>query len=383
MVCYSTASFRERQVSGNVELKSTVHLPKTDFPMKADLPKREPTILDWWDRIDAYAKIREARRGKAPFVFHDGPPYANGNIHLGQALNKILKDIVVKSRSMMGHDAPYVPGWDCHGLPIEYRVDKELGASKAAMGPLEIRRRCREYALHFIGVQKAEFRRIGVLWNRTLDASEEASKAPSRRATYRTLDRTYEAEIVRQLGRFFTKGAVYYGEKPVHWCFSCKTALAEAEVEYQDRTDPSIWVRFPVEGLEKRVPELDGKKVSLVIWTTTPWTLPANQAVALHPDLVYAAVEVGDETFVVAEGLLTATADKLGWKAPTTVARFLGRDLGEGDAWIGKAAVVTKPYPAPSGPVASDGVVILGRHVTLDAGTGAVHTAPGHGADDF
>jgi isoleucyl-tRNA synthetase len=374
----------ERQVSGNVELKSTIHLPKTDFPMKADLPKREPTILDWWDRIDAYARVREARRGKAPFVFHDGPPYANGNIHLGQALNKILKDFVVKSRSMMGHDAPYVPGWDCHGLPIEYRVDKELGPAKGAMGPLEIRRRCKEYALHFIDVQKAEFRRLGVLWNRSLDAREDAEKAPSRRAIYRTLDRTYEAEIVRQLGRFFTKGAVYYGEKPVHWCFSCKTALAEAEVEYRDRTDPSIWVRFPVEGLETRVPELAGKKVSLVIWTTTPWTLPANQAVALNPDLAYVAVEVGGEVFVVAEGLLAATAEKLSWTSPRTVARFVGRDaVGEGDAWVGRGVRVGRPYHSPTGPAAGDGVLILGRHVTLDAGTGAVHTAPGHGADDF
>jgi isoleucyl-tRNA synthetase len=346
--------------------------------MKADLPQREPKVLDWWDRIDAYGKIREARRGAPPFVLHDGPPYANGNIHLGQALNKILKDFVVKSRSMMGHDAPYVPGWDCHGLPIEHRVDKEIGAKKAELGPLEVRRRCREYAEKFIGIQKTEFRRLGVLWDRRLDAEEEAAGAPSRRAIYRTLDATYEAEIVRQIGRFFTKGAVYYGEKPVHWCFSCRTALAEAEVEYEDRTDPSIYVKFPVQGLEARVPALAGRSLSVIIWTTTPWTLPANLAVCLHPDLVYVAVAVGADTFVVAEGLLEDVRAKLGWGDAPVVTRFTGGELvGEGDAWVGAAAPVRRPYgDAP-------GVLILGNHVTLDAGTGCVHTAPGHGADDF
>ncbi|HEX6851512.1 MAG TPA: isoleucine--tRNA ligase [Candidatus Polarisedimenticolaceae bacterium] len=346
--------------------------------MKADLPQREPKVLDWWDRIDAYGKIREARRGAVPYVLHDGPPYANGNIHLGQALNKILKDFVVKSRSMMGHDAPYVPGWDCHGLPIEHRVDKEIGAKKAGLGPLEVRRRCREYAEKFIAVQKAEFRRLGVLWDRRLDAEEEAANAPSRRAIYRTLDATYEAEIVRQIGRFFTKGGVYYGEKPVHWCFSCRTALAEAEVEYEDRTDPSIYVKFPVRGLDRRVPALTGRSVSVVIWTTTPWTLPANLAVCLHPDLVYVAVETGSDTFVVAEGLLEDVRAKLAWDDAPVVARFTGGELvGEGEDWVGASAPVTRPYgDAP-------GVLVLGSHVTLDAGTGCVHTAPGHGADDF
>jgi len=371
-------------VSKNTELKSTINLPRTSFPMKADLPRREPGILDWWDRIDAYGRIAEARKGKPPFVLHDGPPYANGNIHLGQALNKILKDFVVKSRSMMGHDAPYVPGWDCHGLPIEHRVDQELGAAKLTMDPLEVRARCREYAEKFIDVQRDEFRRLGVLWNRSLDREEEKANAPTRRAIYRTIDHGYEAEIVRQLGRFFDKGAVYHGTKPVHWCFSCKTALAEAEVEYHERTDPSIYVKFPVRGLGERIPALAGRDVSVVIWTTTPWTLPGNLAVCLHPTLSYVAVEVGGETMIVAEGLLAAVSAALGWESPATVATFNGRELvGEDRDWIGPDARVERPYPTESGPGSGPGILILGDHVTLEAGTGCVHTAPGHGAEDF
>ncbi len=371
-------------MSQNIELKSTVHLPKTDFPMKADLPRREPTILEFWDRIDAYGAIRAARSGRPTYVLHDGPPYANANIHLGQALNKILKDFVVKSRSMMGFDAPYVPGWDCHGLPIEHRVDKELGGKKAGMGPLEVRALCRAHAEKFITIQKGEFRRLGVFWDRAKDAEEEAAKAPSRRAIYRTIDRTYEAEIIRQLGVFFSKGSVYYGEKPVHWCFSCKTALAEAEVEYESRTDPSVYVKMPVTGLAARIPALGGKQTSVVVWTTTPWTLPANLAVALHPDLVYAAVETGGQTLLVAEGLLTPVSELLGWSNPRVIARFTGKELvGEGTDWIGAKAPIERPYKTASGPASGPGVLILGTHVTLEAGTGCVHTAPGHGADDF
>jgi isoleucyl-tRNA synthetase len=371
-------------VSQNIELKSTVHLPKTDFPMKADLPKREPAILEWWDRIDVYGLIRTARRGRPTYVLHDGPPYANASIHLGQSLNKILKDFVVKSRSMMGFDAPYVPGWDCHGLPIEHRVDKDLGPKKAGMTPLEVRALCRRHAEKFIAVQKGEFRRLGVLWDSALDAEEEAANAPSRRATYRTIDRTYEAEIIRQLGVFFAKGSVYYGEKPVHWCFSCKTALAEAEVEYEDRTDPSVYVKFPIRGLEARIPAVAGKRAWVVVWTTTPWTLPANLAVALHPELPYVAVEVGGEVLVVAEGLLAPVSALLGWGQPPILATFHGKELvGEGDGWIGDRAPIERPYPTVSGPASGPGVLVLGTHVTLEAGTGCVHTAPGHGADDF
>jgi len=372
-------------VSKNTELKSTIQLPKTSFKMKANLPQREPQILDWWDELAVYGKIRDARAGKPTHVLHDGPPYANGHIHLGQTLNKILKDFVVKSRSMMGFDSRYVPGWDCHGLPIENRVDRELGAKKAELSALEIRKRCRAYALKFIGIQQEEFRRIGVLWDRALDREEEAAALPSRKAIYRTLDRTYEAEIVRQLGRFFTKGAIYHGVKPVHWCSRCRTALAEAEVEYADRTDPSIYVKLPVGGLGRRVPALDGRQVAVVIWTTTPWTLPANLAVALHPDLEYVGVEVDGEVLIVAEGLLADVRTQLGWaESAPIVARFTGRELvGEGDDWVGLDAPVERPYPTESGPASGPGRMILGNHVTLEAGTGCVHTAPGHGADDF
>ncbi|MDX1388737.1 MAG: isoleucine--tRNA ligase, partial [Acidobacteriota bacterium] len=352
--------------------------------MKANLPRREPEILDCWDTINAYGRIREARSGGETYVLHDCPPYANANIHLGQALNKILKDFVVKSRSMMGRDAHYVPGWDCHGLPIENRVDRELGPKKAELNALEFRALCRAHAEKFIGIQAREFRRLGVLWDRALAAREEGDGLPSRTAIYRTIDRTYESEIIRQLGRFFEKGAVYHGEKPVHWCWSCKTALAEAEVEYHERTDPSIFVKMPVSGLERRVPELDGREVAVVIWTTTPWTLPANLAVALHPDLPYVAVEVNGEALIAAEGLLDPVSETLGWGDPEKIAEFTGLELvGEGEQWIGHRAPIERPYPTEQGPGSGPGVLILGEHVTLDAGTGCVHTAPGHGADDF
>ena len=202
-----------------MNLKDTINLPKTGFKMKANLPQKEPQVLDWWESIDVYGKIRAAHEGDPTFVFHDGPPYANGNIHLGQALNKTLKDFVVKSRSMMGHDARYVPGWDCHGLPIEHRVEKELGPKIVEMNALQIRGRCRRYAEKFIGVQRKEFRRLGVLWDWKLDAEEEKQSLASRSAIYRTIDHTYEAEIVRQMGRFFTNGSIYHGVKPVHWCW--------------------------------------------------------------------------------------------------------------------------------------------------------------------
>ena len=371
-------------MSEKIELKSTINLPRTKFSMKANLPHREPKTLEWWDSIGVYTRIRDSHAGEPTFVLHDGPPYANGHIHLGQALNKILKDIVVKSRAMLGHDTAYVPGWDCHGLPIEHRVDKELGDARNELGALEIRERCRKYAESFIEVQRNEFRRLGVFWDRGRDQAEERDQAPSRLAIYRTIDHTYEAEIIRQLGRFFEDGSIYHGVKPVHWCSSCRTALAEAEVEHADRTDPSIFVKFPVSGLEQRIPALEGRRVSLVTWTTTPWTLPANLAVALNPDLPYVAVAVGDDTFIVAAGLLESVSLKLGWDSPSTVAAFTGLELvGQDDDWVGTTAPITRPYLAPSGSAAGTGVLILGQHVTLEAGSGCVHTAPGHGADDF
>ncbi|HXV75227.1 MAG TPA: isoleucine--tRNA ligase [Candidatus Polarisedimenticolaceae bacterium] len=371
-------------MSKNVELKSTLNLPSTRFSMKANLPQKEPEILTWWDSIDLFDRIRRARAGDAPYVLHDGPPYANGKIHLGQAMNKILKDFVVKSHTMSGRNAVYVPGWDCHGLPIEHRVDKELGPRKARMTPLEIRARCRAYAEKFVAVQGDEFRRLGVVWDRRSELAERAEDRATRNSIYRTIDHAYEAEIIRQLAGFFTRGAIYHGVKPVHWCWSCRTALAEAEVEYADRTDPSIYVKFPVDGLDRRVPALAGRDVAVVIWTTTPWTLPANMAVALHPELTYVAIEVGRETLIVAEGLLGSLGATLGWDAPREVARFTGRELvGTGDDWVGHDAPVRRPYSTPTEPAGGGGVLILGEHVTLDAGTGCVHTAPGHGAEDF
>ena len=370
-------------MSSPFDVKSTINLPKTRFSMKANLPQKEPERLDWWDSIDVYGKIREARKGAPSFVLHDGPPYANGNIHLGQALNKTLKDFVVKSKSMAGFDAPYVPGWDCHGLPIEHRVEKELGPKIREMGPLQVRGRCRRVAEKFIKLQKGEFRRLGVFWDRRLDKQEDSENAPNRLATYRTLDRTYEAEIVRQLGRFFSAGAIHHGVKPVNWCWSCQTALAEAEVEYADRVDPSVYVKFPTENVGSRVPALLGRTVSILIWTTTPWTLPANLAIALHPELPYVAVtyQGSDEVIIVAEGLLADVAETLGWASTEIVARFTGSELVGEESSDGVR--VRRPYLATRGAASEDGRLILGDHVTLEAGTGAVHTAPGHGTDDF
>ncbi|MCI0408123.1 MAG: class I tRNA ligase family protein [Acidobacteria bacterium] len=278
------------------DIKQSVNLPHTDFPMKANLPDREPALLRRWDEFQVYEKLRVQRNGRPRFLLHDGPPYANGNIHLGQALNKILKDIVVKSRSMMGLDAAYRPGWDCHGLPIEHRVDRELGGRRSGMQPLEIRQACRTYAEKFIRVQRDEFRRLGIFadWSRP----------------YLTLDPGYEAVIVEQLGSFFVSGAAYFGKKPVHWCASCQTALAEAEVEYEDHTSPSIYVRFPLDGPEvkRRFPAIAGRNVSILIWTTTPWTLPANLAIAFHPDYAYDLVDLGSEILIMARERVSEVA---------------------------------------------------------------------------
>jgi isoleucyl-tRNA synthetase len=371
-------------VSRDNEIKRTIQLPTTDFAMKADLPRREPSTLAWWETIDLYPRIRAARGDRPTYVLHDGPPYANGRIHLGHALNKILKDLVIKSRTMAGYDARYVPGWDCHGLPIEHRVDKDLGAGKSQLAPLAIRARCRDYAEEAIQVQRAEFRRLGVLWDHARDAAEESEHAADRRAIYRTIDRSYEAEIIRHLGRFFRTDGIYHGVKPVHWCPACGTALAEAEVEYADRTDPSIWITFPVHGLEARLPQLRDRRVVLLVWTTTPWTLPANLAVAVHPTLPYLAVDRGDSVVWLAEGRLEAVSALLGWESPQVIAKVTGAELvGEPTAGGDPSCSVERPYPTVEGPGSGPGRMILGDHVTLDSGSGCVHTAPGHGADDF
>ncbi len=339
-----------------MEYKDTLNLPVTDFPMRASLPQREPEILARWAELELDRRVSEPQDGKPNFTLHDGPPYANGHIHIGHALNKILKDIVVKSRRMQGFYAPFVPGWDCHGLPIELKVDQQLGEKKRAMSKVEIRRECRAYAQQWIDIQRAEFKRLGVLgdWQHP----------------YLTMNHAYEAATARELARFAERGGLYKGKKPVHWCSSCVTALAEAEVEYGDHTSPSIYVKFPyADTLPAGLEALAGKPLSFVIWTTTPWTIPANLAVALNPELPYVAVESDGELLVMAEGLMARVFAELGRPAGTVVATI------EATAFEGKQC--RHPlYDRPS-------LIVLGDYVTLEAGTGCVHTAPGHGHDDY
>ncbi len=342
------------------EWKDTVNLPRTDFPMKANLPAAEPETLARWSEMDLYGKIRESRRGAPKFVLHDGPPYANGNIHIGTAMNKILKDLVVKSRSMAGFDAPYVVGYDCHGLPIELKVDRELGPKKRDMSVADFCRACREYAERFVGTMTGQFQRLGILgtWD----------------APYLTMDFRYQAAIARAFGRFVEQGLVYKGKKPVHWCIHCRTALAEAEVEYDNHSSPSIYVEFPLASdagaeLASRVPSLAGRQVTVLIWTTTPWTIPSNLAVAFHPELDYAAYDVDGRAVIVAEALAPKVAAVAGRTFGEPIARFKGEVLER----------VRFRHPLYE----RDSLAVLGDYVTLDAGTGAVHTAPGHGADDF
>ena len=340
----------------DVDLKKTVNLPRTAFAMKANLPQMEPKMLERWERENVYAKIREARAGRPIYVLHDGPPYANGNIHMGTAFNKVVKDFIVKSKSMAGFDAPFVPGWDCHGLPIEIKVDQLLGARKAAMTVSQIRKECRKYAEKYVGIHRRDFKRLGV-FGRWEDP-------------YLTMSPEYEAVIAQAFVDFLNKGYVYKGLKPVHWCIHCRTALAEAEVEYENHTSPSIWVRFPlVSDPEKLDPALAGKNVFGLIWTTTPWTIPANMAIAFHPKFEYAAVQTGGAVYLVAEALVKETADKCGWAAPKVLAKVPGAKL--------EGARFRHPF------LERDSPGVLGEHVTLEQGTGAVHTAPGHGHEDY
>ncbi len=342
------------------EWKDTVNLPRTDFPMKASLPTAEPEALRRWQQMGLYHRIRQARRGAPRFVLHDGPPYANGKIHIGHALNKILKDFIVKSKTMAGLDAAYVPGYDCHGLPIELQVDRELGAAKRTMPTAEFRRACRAFAGKFIGVMSEEFQRLGVFgtWDEP----------------YLTMAFPYQAAIARALQRFVERGLVYKGKKPVHWCTHCRTALAEAEVEYEEHVSPSIYVEFPArrEGeteLASRVPALAGTRVSVLIWTTTPWTIPSNLAIAFHPELDYAAYEVDGRAVIVAEELASRVGEAVGRALDRPIARMKGEQL-EG---------IRFQHPLYD----RDSIGVLGDYVTLEAGTGVVHTAPGHGTDDF
>ena len=342
------------------EWKNTVNLPRTEFPMKAGLQTSEPDTLARWAAQDLYGQIRARRKGAPKFVLHDGPPYANGNIHMGTAMNKILKDVVVKSRSMAGYDAPYVVGYDCHGLPIELKVDRELGPKKRDMSVADFCRACRAYAERFIGAMSEQFQRLGILgtWDQP----------------YLTMDFRYQAAIARAFGKFVGQGLVTKRKKPVHWCIHCRTALAEAEIEYEDHSSPSIYVEFPLAPasageLAARVPALAGRDVSVLIWTTTPWTIPSNLAVAFHPDFDYAAYDVDGRAVLLAEPLAPAVALVVGRPLDSPIARMKGAQL-EG---------IRFRHPLYE----RDSVGVLAGYVTLDAGTGAVHTAPGHGADDF
>ncbi len=338
------------------DYKNTLNLPKTKFPMKANLPKNEPKILQLWKEKGVYEKMVSSGEGKNTFVLHDGPPYANGNIHLGTAMNKILKDIIVKYHNLKGEKAEYVPGWDCHGLPIELKVEQELGISKKDVPIIEIRERCRKYAMKYLNIQREEFKRLGVLgtWERP----------------YITMDPEYEAATANELCNFMKRGAVKRSKKPIYWCPSCETALAEAEVEYYDKTSPSIYVRFPIK--DKKIyqvfGEIDGD-VYIVIWTTTPWTLPSNMAVALHPDFDYVLVDVSGEFYILAERLLPLCAELFAWKEYKVVSRKKGIDL--------EGIVATHPF------YSRDSKIVLADYVSLDTGTGCVHTAPGHGQEDY
>jgi len=344
-----------------LELKKTLNLPKTDFPMKASLPQNEPKQLAAWEESHLYERILEARQGKPLFVLHDGPPYPTGTIHLGTGLNKTLKDLIVKSKSMAGHYAPYVPGWDCHGLPIETQVEKELGG-KGKVSPAEFRQRCRDYATRYVEQHKRDFKRLGV-FGRWSDP-------------YLTMSRPYEATIAGAFLDFMEKGYVYRGRKPVYWCIHDNTALAEAEVEYEDHTSLSIYVRYRLDqNGDSTIPEdLKGKNVYAVIWTTTPWTIPASMALAFQPDFQYAAIEiVGGDVYIVAQQRRREVAADCGYTESGRVfGSYSGRYLAENAHLRFHHPFLDRLEPA-----------VLADYVELDQGTGIVHTAPGHGAEDF
>jgi len=339
-----------------MDYKETLNLPVTDFPMRGNLPQREPDIIQRWAELELDARVSLPAVGKPNFTLHDGPPYANGNIHIGHALNKILKDIVIKSKRMQGFYAPYVPGWDCHGLPIELKVDQKLGQKKRDMSKAEVRRECRAYAQQWVEIQSEEFRRLGIFgdWQNP----------------YLTMTTDYEAATARELARFAERDGLYKGRKPIHWCSSCVTALAEAEVEYDDHTSPSIYVKFPYrDTLPAGFDDLVGKPLSFVIWTTTPWTIPANLAVCLHPELPYVAVDIGEDVLVMAEGLYRKVLAELGITDFRVIRTFQAE------------AFEKRECRHPLYDRAS--LLVLGDYVTLEAGTGCVHTAPGHGHDDY
>lgn len=340
-----------------MDLKDTLNLPKTSFPMKANLPQTEPARLEKWRAMDLYGKIRAARQDSPLFTLHDGPPYANGRIHLGTALNKLLKDFIVKSKTQAGFNAPYVPGWDCHGLPIEINVDKELGARKAGMAAVDVRRECRKYAQKFVDLQRADFKRLGILgeWENA----------------YLTMEYSYEARIAEAFIRFLAEGYIYRGRRPVYWCIYDQTALAEAEVEYENHRSPSIYVRYPlISAAASLHPALAGRKVWVVIWTTTPWTLPASMAVAFHPGFEYVVMgNAAGDAYILESRRAGPVLAETGLDAPMELARVHGRDL-EGARF--RHPFLDRQVPG-----------VLADYVTAEDGTGAVHTAPGHGREDY
>ncbi len=333
-----------------MEYKDTLNLPKTEFPMKADLANREPGYIKKWEETKLYQQMLAQRQKGKTFILHDGPPYANGHVHLGTALNKILKDFVVKSRSMMGFKTPYVPGWDCHGMPIEHQVIKDLGSKARDTSLLDIRRKCREHADKFFNIQREEFKRLGILgdWDNP----------------YLTMSHQYESSIIGALSDLVKDGYIYRGLRPIHWCATCRTALAEAEVEYGDHSSPSIYVKFKVQGKSPF-----GENSYFVIWTTTPWTIPANLAIALHPEFDYIGLKSGTDTLIIAEPLLEPFKTAMGLTEVTITNKIKGKEL-EG---------LKTRHPL----IDRESIVILADYVTADSGTGCVHTAPGHGAEDF
>ncbi len=345
------------------DYKNTLNLPATDFPMRGNLAKREPQMLKQWQDKNLYQKIREASKGRPKFILHDGPPYANGNIHIGHAVNKILKDIIIKSRTLDGFDAPYIPGWDCHGLPIELNVEKKVGKPGQKVDAKTFRDKCRAYAQTQVNGQRDDFIRLGVLgdWENP----------------YLTMDYKFEANIVRTLGKIIDKGHLHKGSKPVHWCLDCGSALAEAEVEYEDKTSSAIDVVFKAVDSDAFFKACDAENnalpVATVIWTTTPWTLPANMAVSLHPEydyvLVKAETSIGSINLLLAEALYESALERYEAEKFTIIGRCKGSDV--------ENQLLQHPFYSRQVPI------ILGDHVTTEAGTGAVHTAPGHGQDDY
>ncbi len=334
--------------------KDTLNLPKTEFPMKAQLNVKEPQIMEHWEKTDIYKRILDIRKDAPKYILHDGPPYANGNIHLGHALNKILKDFIVKTKSMEGFLAPYVPGWDCHGLPIEHKVDQQLGDKKKDMPVLEIRYKCRDYAEKFLDIQREEFKRLGVFgdWNNP----------------YKTIDPRYEASIIEFFKSFVKNGNVYRKKRPVYWCASCQTALAEAEVEYADHVSPSIYVKFLLKDKPEFLKEYKDKDIFVLIWTTTPWTIPANLAIAVHAEFDYSLFEMNGEFYIAATQLIPAIAQLVKGE-PKKLTAFKGADLESLNA-------IHPLY-------GRDSLIINTDYVVLDQGTGCVHTAPGHGEEDY